>query len=71
MVEPEFNINSDKKNMSSISLNLLTNSTKENQNPRRDTSIPSVSAVLANHAILLIVVEKRRGRGCDQLGYPF
>ena len=34
------------KNMSSVSLNLLTNSTQETQNPRRDTSIPSVSAGL-------------------------
>ena len=33
--------------MSSISLNLLTNSTLEAQNPRRDTSIPTVSAGLA------------------------
>ena len=34
------------KNMSSISLNLLTNSTLEAQNPRRDTSIPTVIAGL-------------------------
>ena len=34
--------------MSSISLHLSTNSTSETQNPRRVTSIPSVSAGLAN-----------------------
>ena len=34
------------ENMSSISLNLSTNSTQETPNPRRDSSIPSVSAGL-------------------------
>ena len=33
------------KNMFSISLNFSTNTNKEAQNPRRDTSIPSVSAI--------------------------
>ena len=42
LILPDFH-----KNMSSISLNLSTNSTLEAQNHRRDTSIPSVGAGLA------------------------